>query len=251
MADKIQPLIPVNNQGLEGLAKALLEGTPEDAGERVVAASNIGDAQNYITLEAKTHGTYSYPDLLISKGKSYLGKDWNDCSAELKKENAYMLTIRQFADFLALLKSGKAFDGKGKRIDSKDLKGILDEISKVGGSWRSEWLDAKFAVNGNSKKISYSKIMSDGSLKKVTEDLGDCLMSDETPGIDFDSWIKSADYHGLPKSGIAKGQLYYWFPRNNAVARFYADSGRANLSCYRDPTNSDAALGVRVARKKV
>ena len=33
------------------------------------------------------------------------------------------------------------------------------------------------------------------------------------------------------------------------VARFYANSGRAYLCCYRDPSNSNASLGVRIRKK--
>ena len=56
--------------------------------------------------------------------------------------------------------------------------------------------------------------------------------------------------HGLPKSGISRGSLYYyWHPRNGRVARLDAGSDRADLDCSRDPSYSSGGLGARKISK--
>ncbi|HJX50039.1 MAG TPA: hypothetical protein VJ438_01115 [Candidatus Nanoarchaeia archaeon] len=90
----------------------------------------------------------------------------------------------------------------------------------------------------------------DGSVRKVTESLGECLMQDKTPGISLNSWIKTADYHGFPTAKTRDGNLFYLFPRDGSVARFNAFSFGAVFYCSRNPANRSDSLGVRVARKK-
>ena len=169
----------------------------------------------------------------------------------LRKNDEYMLTPRQFVDFLALLKSGNASDENGNAVNPAQLEAILDEITEVKDPWRAEHLDAKFDSSGLIRKtfrITYHKIKSDGTIEEVTEPLEDCLMSDKEPGIDLDDWLKNANNQGLPKPDAKKGDLWYWYPRNGAVARFRANSDRANLNCNRNPTNTNDALGVRPAK---
>ena len=73
-------------------------------------------------------------------------------------------------------------------------------------------------------------------------------MEDKIPGINFNSWLNSNTKHGLPLNKIKNGSLHYWYPRDGAVAWFYADSGRARLDCNWNPTFSVAVLGVRRAK---
>ena len=52
------------------------------------------------------------------------------------------------------------------------------------------------------------------------------------------------------RTDYVKGEnIYSWYPRNGAVARFCANSDRADLGCGRNPTNAIAGLGVRYARR--
>lgn len=201
---------------------------------------------NYILLEGREHGNYSYPDMLVPFAKTHLNERWFDCTTPklLESENGYMLTGRQEVDFLRLVKSGKAFDGNGKRIESGKLHDLFNDITEVRSPWRAEWIDAKFG----DKTITYHKINKDGSIREVTESLGDALMQDKTPGISLDSWLKTADKHGMPTSKTKEGSLCYWYLRENAVAWFNADSSRAYFNCGGDPANRDDSLGARVAR---
>ena len=200
-----------------------------------------------IILEAKQYRGYSYPDLLVPTERSYLNKNWAECRQAARQEEGYMLTPRQFVDFLKLLKSGKAFDENGKKVDSMRLQGLYDEITAVKSPWRAEWLDAKFG----DKTITYALIEKDGSTTEVSRKLQGCLMEDKTPGISLDSWLEKANNQGLPTKKTKDGNLYYWHPRKDSVARFSADSGRAYFYCSGYPAGRYDALGVRVARKKI
>lgn len=225
-------------------------------------ANGISNPKDYIILPGATHGKYAYPDLLVSMNRTHQGKNWYQSHEALAQEGNFMLGIRQFVDFLNLLRTGKAYDGTGKLTDSKRIEGILDEIYKVGGSWRSEWLDAdfkvldkKFGIFGGKVAMNYEHRMVNGTLTPTRKDevLEGYLDQDKKPGINLNEWLKNATYQGLPTSNIPDGDLYYWRPGkdNNSVAGFGADSGRAGLGCNRNPSNAGASLGVRAARKKI
>lgn len=280
----IRPYIPKVN--LEELARAAPDiKTPNTTAEepRIITPANIQNPEAYLILEGRTHGNYSYPDLLVSMHRLELDnqvkqiakqlnltvqntakeKDGTEYIGNIKWEPAIKLTLslggltlppRQYVDFINLLKSGKAYNGKGDKVDKVNLDNILGEILTVRNPYRAEWLDAKFSGAGNQMKsqigkqlstqITYHKIDSNGNIKEVTEPLEDCLMQDKTPGIDLDSWLNSANKQGLPVKQTKSGTLWYWYPRENAVARFDADADRAYLYCLRGPGSSDSALGV-------
>ncbi|HIH18259.1 MAG TPA: hypothetical protein HA282_01670 [Nanoarchaeota archaeon] len=200
---------------------------------------------NYLILEGRAHGSYEYPDTLIAKKRSMQSKKWQEAQDALKAEGKFMPTIRQYADFLNLLKSGNAYDGKGHAIAKSELDSILDEILELRNPYRAEHLDASFSKQGEQFYITYHKFNSAGSLEQVQEPLQECLMQDKTPGIDLEDWFKKANEQGLPSPKTKKGSLYYWCPREGRVAGFDAYSGRAILNCDRDPLASYSALGVR------
>ena len=180
-------------------------------------------------------------------GTKYIGNiNWNQGLSINAKLGNQTLNPRQFVDFLNLLKSGRAYNGNGNVVDSQRLGAILDEIVGVRDPWRAEWLDAKF--DGNN--LVYHVIESTGQLREIKESLVDYLSVNKTPGINMNDWLKDANYQGLPKSNIKDGKLFYWAPFDGTVAGFFAVSGRADLDCDRDPSDSFASLGVRVAREK-
>ena len=75
-------------------------------------------------------------------------------------------------------------------------------------------------------------------------------MEDKQPGISLDYWLHNANNQGLPPKNISDGSIYYWYPRDKAVARFGANSGGVDLIAFRDPAYSDSSLGVRAAKIK-
>ncbi len=209
--------------------------------------------KNFLILEGKTHGSYSYPDLYVAKSLSHHSKNWYQCHEALQDEGNSMLTLRQFVDFLNLLKSGKAFDGKGKQVSSSELEAILKEITEQRDPWRAEWLDADFKVIKNKLHLNYEHRHVQGKLQpQRSEPLQGCLMEDKTPGIDLEDYLKRATLQGLPPAEVKSGSLYYWKPMsdNNSVAWFGADAGWSNLLCRGDPQDSSSALGVRRRRAK-
>ncbi len=214
-----------------------------------IKADNAYNPADYIILPGKVHGSYSYPDLVVSMDRYYHGKNWDQAHEELNKEGYHMQNPRQFVDFLNLLRSGNVNDGLGKALSSDRIEVIYKEITEVREPWRAEWHDAKFFKRDEDWFIIYHKIKSDGTLEEVTESLEECLMEDKTPGISLDYWLANATQQGLPFKKTKKGGLYYWNPRDGSVARFGAGSDRVVFYCDWDPLYSDGGLGVR--RQKI
>jgi len=73
--------------------------------------------------------------------KSHLGETWDNCYEALQQEEQFMLSIREFVDFINLLKSGRAFDGNGRTINTKTLTQILNEIIEVRNPWKKRRID--------------------------------------------------------------------------------------------------------------
>ena len=224
---------------------------PDDVKKPKIIPNNVQGGDKYIILPENKHESYEYPDLLVSVERSHNGENWNQAHESLRQESLFMLTLRQYADFLNLLKSGKAFDGNGRPLDKSRLDSVLDDIMTVRNPYRAEWLDAKFDCKGILKKqfhITYHIIKSNGALEKINEPLNDYLAMDKP--IDLKGWLRNANYQGFPASDTADGNLYYWHPRNGRVAGFDAGSGGAGLCCDGDPAFSDSGLGVRAVKIK-
>ena len=87
------------------------------------------------------------------------------------------------------------------------------------------------------------------NIKEESKDLTGILLKDKTPGIDLDNWLTD-NYYGLPKESSASDKgIWYWYPRANYIARFFADSYGVYLDCDRNPDYSGSALGVRYYRR--
>ena len=233
--------------------------TPPTTQNPPTPTTAVNDPHNYIVLPARAHGTYQYADTLVAMELSHKGKNWNDSHKLLADEGAYMLSIRQFVDFLNLLQSGSAFDGSGDPVQKPQLDEILDEIWTIRNPWRSEWLDAQFESRGGvigigSKiHIHYEHRFVNGQLtsQRPAEQLKDYLASNKTPGIILQDWLTTTNEHGLPKANSTTVQngLYYWAPTNGYVAGFGADSDWAGLYCVWYPADSGSGLWVRAARE--
>ena len=273
----------------EKLGKAKL-GTDENPKievptKNVITHVGVGAPEDYIFLEGRSHEDYSYSDLDVCKYKLGASSDVQKAGQGLgialqntaKEQNGrdyagninhgqalrlnlalggLTLNVRQFVDFLNLLKSGKAFDGKGNKVNKKELENIFNEITEVRNPGRYEWLDGDFKTENDRIYICTSHVLdASGNLApQYKRELTDSLMQDKTPGIDLNDWLANANQYGLPRSNIKDGKkLYYWAPDkdNNSVAGFGADSGWADLDCYRDRDDADDSLGVRHARSRV
>jgi hypothetical protein len=222
--------------------------------EKPTPATGVESPESYLVLPSNTHGSYSYPDLLVSKDRRHKNSNWNQAHKALSKEDSFMLTIRQFVDLLALLKSSNPlYDGRGNPLHKDRVEELYADITEVRDPYRAEWLDAKFTETGRIRskwELTYHKIKPDGTSEEVIEQLQECLMDDKTPGIDLDYLLNNATDQGLPPKNNSEGSLYYWHPRKERVARFRADSDWAFLDCNWDPLYSNSELGVRAAKIK-
>ncbi len=194
--------------------------------------------QTTAPLQGIDEGDYIFMpkhNLHVAKQRSHFDSNWNQAHQALHNEGLRMLTIREFVDFLSLLKNG-----------NDEFKGIYNEITEVRKFWRAEWLDADFKVVNDLLHINYNHRIVNGSLQpQNSEPLEDCLM--EGCKIDLESFNRQ----GLP---IKKGNsFFYWFPMsdNNSVAGFFAGSGGTGLFCRGGPRDSGSELGVRRAREKI
>ena len=253
-----RPLVPVNPEGLDAIAAALLKTAGEEGGENIGNISNelprnvaISNPEKYLFLPAKKYGKYNYSNTLLSLERFHNGKNWFNTHKALAAEGAYMPTIRQFVDAVKLLKSGKAINGKGQSIDKNIVNATLDDIFKL-GNYRGRWLDADFKVIKGKLHINYGhKVVGGKITPQYSDPLVHCLMIDKGPGIALEDWINRATEHGLPPVDVAQGDIWYYrsLEDNNSVARFVAFSDGADLVCNGDPADSVASLGVHVARK--
>jgi len=158
--------------------------------------------------------------LYVAKERSFNGKDWYKCHEALKQEDARMLTIPEFVEFL-----------KYSKVKAPE---VYEDITAVREPYRAEWLDGFFEKRKDGLYVLTQN-------KSQSEKLDDCLMEDCQADI-----LGSANKQGLPTRKL--NGFYYWYPRENSVARFIAYSGRAYLDCYVYPTYGYSSLGVRVAR---
>ena len=242
---------------------------------------SLTDPENWIFLEARRHGNHDFPDLYVCLNRlsyspeveriagnldfkventaqldtefPYIGNINHEQAMRLIRELGYVpLPLRTGVDFLKELRDGArgskiVHDGNGNRInDTARLERAYKEIAEVRNPGRSEWFSDKFGDN----TITHNIIKPDGIVQEVTEPV-DGLMEDKKSGINLDYWLDNATPQGLPPANTPDGDLYYWYPRNGAVARFVVDSDGADLGCVEDSSGSDASLGGRAVREKI
>ena len=150
-----------------------------------------------------------------------------------------------------ILRVKKAMEGKLILYDANNHPIPRDEVEELykklySSSWT--WLNNYFIEDDLGKSLNESLI----SLKKKGDKqiitlerspLEQCVMEDCFVDLEFNK-------QGFPvkKSSEQKYEqgknIKFWYPRKHSVARFGANSVRANLNCYGDPSNSDEGLGV-------
>ncbi|MDP4012262.1 MAG: hypothetical protein Q8R00_01510 [Candidatus Nanoarchaeia archaeon] len=206
--------------------------TPEPQPKPKIIIPEGLDKEDYIYLPSR--------NLYIAKQKTHFNKNWYQSHESLHKEDARMLTIPEFLDFLEALKNG-----------NDEFKNIYNEITEKRDPWRAEHLDAYF-TNNNGLKISYNHRIINGKLvPQNTESLDSCVMEECYAD------LSSLNKQGLPakKSRLQKykqgDNVYFWHPIDEAVAGFDAGSDWVGLFCGWNPRGSGSDLGVRQAREKI
>jgi len=218
----------------------LMPQNPKDVSQNASPVTNVNAPSKSGFIYVPNLGLY------VAKERTLQGKNWNDCQNALHSQGERMSSIPEFVGFLKYL---RANPNGVKDANSSEVASILDDILTVRNPYRAEWLDADFKVEKKKSYINYN-VFESGKIVAKKELLENCLMTDKEPGIDLDSWINNSTKQGLPKTNVADGSIYYWFPRsdNNSVARFVANSGWADLDCDRDPSDTSDGLGVRAIR---
>lgn len=246
---------------------------------------------DFVFLEGRIHGNYSYPNLFVNmyrlgvnkkvrsavktlrysisntakeatSDREYVGNiDWRQALILNLSLGGGTLSPRRFVDFLALLESGNAIDGNGRRIPKEKLIEIFNEITQVRDLYRGEWLDADFKYldekfrpvkpdkNGEFWFCSSHNLSPFGNLNPAYKRrLETCLMEYRAPGINLNDWIRNATAQGLPSQNISNGDLYYWCLNkdNDSVARFEVGSGLAALCCGVYSAYHSPLLGARI-----
>ncbi|HJZ18628.1 MAG TPA: hypothetical protein VJ208_00815 [Candidatus Nanoarchaeia archaeon] len=175
----------------------------------IVAAAPSSIPKNFIYVPStKLH---------VAKEKSLQGRNWFD-----SHKNG-MQTLPKFVEFL-----------KYARKHNQD---IYNEITQIRNPFRGEWIDAYFEKR---KDGMYVLTENKTRIEKLDEGT---LMEDKK--ISLDSWLDNPTKQGLPKKEVEKGNLDFWYPRNNSVATFFANGVGSDLDCNRYPPNSYSYLGVR------
>ncbi|MBI2452554.1 hypothetical protein HYV50_05795 [Candidatus Pacearchaeota archaeon] len=208
----------------------------EGSMKRVLSAQETEEIEQPLKTEQPqpTQGFIYVPSLKIqiAKQHSCLGKNWYQSHEELQNQGLSMPILPEFIEFRKYLEANP----------TQENQAIFEEIFAIRDPWRAEYLDAFFVKKGREIYINYNHKIVNGKLTPQNiEPLEKCLMKD--CNIDLNSFNKQ----GLPtKKGT---DFFYYFPRENTVARFFANSGRAFLDCFGYPENSYSSLGVRAVRR--
>jgi len=237
------------------------ENTEVEAQETpLIVEANI-DPSDYIQIP----GT----DILIAKEETFKGETWKDTHYKLSENGLFMPSPAIFMTYF--VKVREAAQGNLNLHDENNNPLSRDEAEDL---WKylstdyrwgcSTWLDAKFYREKRKWlfgkkgewKIDYDhKVQQDSKGNKTlvpqkTEGLESTLHGEGYVNLDFDR-------QGLPKSQSAhqkykqEENIYFWHPKKDKVAKFYAGSGRAGLSCGANLGYSHSDLGVFACAKNL
>ena len=252
-----ETIFGVKVKGALELALSQKDPSPGPAGKAAAVSPGINPA-DYVKLGV--NGLYGHP-VLISKFEipDANSKNHEDTHKFVLSQGLYMPTPRIFmAYFTSVVKAknnkSALLDGNGNEIKGKELDDIYkhlttNHISSYGingkeGAWT--WLNARFVPGSGFNNMDLETVISlnkDGSLEARKESLTACILENCYAGMDFNPQGLAVKKAGKQK--YEQGQnIYFWHPRENAVARFYASSDWAFLDCNWSPQFSSSALGV-------
>ena len=195
----------------------------------------------------------------------YNNMNYDDTHTKLLESGLpiYMPTPRIFTSHFKNVISAKAGDRKLLYANGSEVEDdLVDEMykhvtrnhkdvynSNNAGAWT--WLNGRFikgeGFNGlNIETIIGIKIAKKNkSFEVISTPLEECLWEDTWTDISLNSQgLAAADSKSATQSNVHGKTMYFWYPRKDHVARFIANSGRADLSCDRNPTGSNSGLGV-------
>jgi hypothetical protein len=214
-------------------------------------SSNIYSADNYWTIENVNYngnsGTYELLKTLLDNGNTKTQEEWVKYTINSKKNNDFFCGDMplQFAIFEAL-------------YNSKDSKEKEEAKSFIKDNMRNHWLTTLSRIQYKpgdktlDKVIHNYKIPNEGYFKEAMITGPDReIISDDKDALE--ALVLTNDFKKVKEvlSWINETPTWIWRLNNKPnklaerVARFYAYSVRADLSCIRDPSGRDSSLGVR------
>ena len=202
------------------------------------------ELSDYVLLPGQIHGDYSYPDLLVAKERTSFGATWNTAHYCLARSDQFMFTIRQFVDFVNMLRSGDVYNGDMERVESEEVEQILDEIVGQRDPCRGEWLDAHFRTIAGLYIAHSHKLVRNELFPQYMQPLQEHVMHNS-----FVDFFGSANDQGLPtRKGMGSESCFFWHPSNGDLAKFMTTSegsyfGSGNLE------QSSSIVGVRPIKK--
>ncbi len=198
--------------------------------------------------------------IYIAKEITLKGKNWNDTHYALAENGLFIPTPKIMMDHFMNVKlaaegTRTLHDGSGNPILQPEAKEMWDYLSLADTNYRNTkgvcwtWLDAKFKTEpqtGAWFMETDHRVVQQGANKEIQGQRRQLRSHYQQTGwieLDFspDGLATRASTHSQYKRGE---NMYFWRPENEKVARFDADSGRAVLSCYWDPTDCVDGLGV-------
>ncbi len=205
----------------------------EQEQRKIILPSSI-DLEKYIQIP-KTN-------IIIAREETLKGKNWNQSHDELKLQSLFMPEIPMFLSHFLNVK--EAYEGKtklylasGKELNKAETEDLYKYLTTGhrNGCWT--WLDAYFEKRNNERYILTRN-------KSIANKL-------DAPIMNINCYVDlSFNSQGMPiqkssNQSYEQGKnINYWYPKENCVAGFDADSGRADLDCYRVADGSNPSLGV-------
>jgi len=199
------------------------------------------------------------PEEFIQTGKNLISKYEPDFTKNFNYEDTHVLVLKKgliipkpglfIPHFLNVVNAfngkNKLYDGNNRELSRNEIEDIYKHLTKDhinGGAW--SWLNSRFVKGSgfNNLDIEYiNGLDSNNNLTTIKEPLEDCLMEDCYVDLDFNK--QGLAVKKSKKQEYEQGKdIKYWHPRENYVARFYADSDGAFLN----PWGSYSVPGVFV-----
>lgn len=217
----------------------------EEEGNKGGTATTNSDFSSNANIVKSDYIQIPNQNYVIAIGEADFGLDYENTHKQVLKKGLYVPQINQFMSFhnhiIDCYKNKKEiFDAEGNSISKKTKDDLYKRLTS--NCWA--WLNGKLSISDKNSIEYIIGLDSQDNFLTRKEDLEDCLMEDCY--VDF----TKLNSQGLPtikytRQGYIRGDnIYLWFPRNGAVASFFADSGRADLFCDRYPSYTDSSLGV-------
>jgi len=180
-------------------------------------------------------------------------KNYENAHRFVLEKGLYMPTprifMRHFMNVLEAKKGNRALNySDGAKVPDAEVEEMYKHLTTnhkaIFGSQPGVWTWLNAGFNGGNLE-TVTGLNSDNSLKIVQVPLENCLGEDVYVNLDSNSQGLASSTSKCSNQAYSQGQnIKFWFPRDKAVARFIAIAGRAILSCGRDATNANPALGV-------